>query len=157
MPVRLPAAVEPPPAPIAEPPIEPSAEEREAGAEVEEPETVSEEPDPCPVCGGDHDRERPEDCPEYRRPEEPAPSSEPAVGARSAPIESEEGWRDVAEVGRIGAIRVRLVESRGALFVDIRRFVESKRYSGPSRKGVLVPIEDVGELSRLLEGAELAR
>ncbi len=40
----------------------------------------------------------------------------------------------------------------GKEFVNLRHWVETDTYQGPTRKGVMIPIDEVGRLVQLLSG-----
>jgi len=74
----------------------------------------------------------------------------------SAPTSSEE-WCELADVGEAGGVRVRLVGGPdGKPRVDARRFVSSKRYNGPTKKGWAVESGAAAVLAGLLLDAAAA-
>ena len=167
MPVRLPSDVGahyPAPVATAEPEPEdvPAEDETDPGVAETEPDL---DPDPCPICGGDHDRITREDCPEYRRSpsgpadaepidiDVPVPAAEPTVEVSSGA----EPWAELATLGDVDGVRVRLVTGPdGEPRVDLRRFVDGKRYQGPTRKGFAIRASSAGILAELLLDAAAA-
>ena len=58
------------------------------------------------------------------------------------------------QVSKSGTVVVQtFTGSDGAERVDIRLFITGARYTGPTRKGVSIPIESVAKLIALLEQA----
>jgi len=191
MPVRLPMSAMPAvPEPVATAEREPDetepdqaeAEREEYGERYDvdpidheattEPEPEVEEPDPCPICGGDHDRITREDCPEYRRSpsgpadaepvdiDVPVPACEPESEPEPVTVEVSSGtepWSELATLGDVDGVRIRLVTGPdGDPRVDLRRFVDGKRYQGPTRKGFAIRASAAGVLAELLLDAAAA-
>jgi len=84
------------------------------------------------------------------RPAEPEPVTvEVSSGA--------EPWAELATLGDVDGVRVRLVTGPdGDPRVDLRRFVEGKRYQGPTRKGFAIRASAAGILAELLLEAAAA-
>lgn len=71
------------------------------------------------------------------------------------------GWADLATIGEVatgrGALVVRLKGAPdGTPWVDVRRYVRSNRYDGPTRKGWAIPAAIVADVVALLEDARAA-
>jgi hypothetical protein len=80
---------------------------------------------------------------------EPEPTVEVSSGA--------EPWSELAILGDVDGVRVRLVTGPdGDPRVDLRRFVEGKRYQGPTRKGFAIRASAAGILAELLLEAAAA-
>lgn len=84
-------------------------------------------------------------------------------GLRERTAAGANGWHVLAEVAELetsatGRLRVRVLEHEGARFVGLKRWVDSRRYSGPSKGGgVMVPAELAGELgAAVLEAGDVA-
>jgi DNA polymerase-3 subunit beta len=68
-----------------------------------------------------------------------------------------EAWSELATLGEVDGVRVRLVTGPdGTPWVDVRRFVKSKRYDGPTRKGLAVRVSAASILAELLLDAAAA-
>jgi hypothetical protein len=68
-----------------------------------------------------------------------------------------EDWCPLADVGEAGGVRVRLVGGPdGRPRIDARRFVSSKRYNGPTKKGFAVEPGAAAVLAGLLLDAAAA-
>jgi hypothetical protein len=68
-----------------------------------------------------------------------------------------EEWCELADVGEAGGVRVRLVGGPdGRPRIDARRFVSSKRYNGPTKKGFAVEPDAAAVLAGLLLDAAAA-
>jgi DNA polymerase-3 subunit beta len=156
-------------------PHEPSAAERAAGKTVEDPPedpTGAGEPEPV-----EHHEPEPEwercahgygpgechvdTCPNvapaaaaisaaYGVSTEPEPASEPAGNGGEA-------WSELATLGEVDGVKVRLITGPdGGPWVDVRRFVTSRRYNGPTRKGLAVKATAAARLAELLADAAAA-
>jgi DNA polymerase-3 subunit beta len=76
---------------------------------------------------------------------------------RESASTSSEEWCELADVGDAGGVRVRLVGGPdGRPRIDARRFVDSKRYSGPTKKGWAVEPAAAATLAGLLLDAAAA-
>jgi hypothetical protein len=67
-------------------------------------------------------------------------------------------YTSLGQVGQIpvtatSSIRVSFVESGGARKVDVRLWIDSDRYSGPTRKGIRIGRNELVELLPLLQKA----
>jgi len=173
MPVRLPSDVGAHyPAPVAT--AEPEPEEEPEPVDDGEPEPVEHEPDPdewarcahghvrgerCPECepaepvGHEEPVDVPEGEPEPDDIDVPVPAAEPTVEVSSGA----EPWAELATLGDVDGVRVRLVTGPdGEPRVDLRRFVDGKRYQGPTRKGFAIRASSAGVLAELLLDAAAA-
>lgn len=164
---------------------EPGPAEAGEVTEVDEPERFQPDQDGlmvCPKCGKrlDYEAWRHHDCeaPGWHREPEPEPT-EDAVELRDRVTraakpgeelrrrlgrvdDSTEQWAELADVGTVAgagrsAVRVRVVVGPdGSPMVDARRFVDSARYSGPTRKGFALRPSEAGQLAELLRDAQAA-
>jgi hypothetical protein len=80
---------------------------------------------------------------------------------RKAPtVTAENGsqeWAELAVLGDVDGVRVRLVTGKdGQPWVDVRRFVQSARYSGRTRKGFAIRADSAQALADLLADAATA-
>jgi hypothetical protein len=93
------------------------------------------------------------DLPAPPEPVETDPAETPAPASSGA-----DPWDILADIGEAGGIRVRVVVGRdGTPTIDARRFVDSRRYSGPTRKGFATGPEAGRTLAALLlEAADVA-
>jgi len=57
------------------------------------------------------------------------------------------------ELDKSTKIIVRLTEWKSEQRVDIRKFVETERYTGYTKQGISVPVAKIGELKTLLDEA----
>lgn len=57
------------------------------------------------------------------------------------------------ELDKSTKIIVRLTEWKSEKRVDIRKFVDSERYTGYTKQGISVPVAKIGELKALLDAA----
>jgi DNA polymerase-3 subunit beta len=63
-------------------------------------------------------------------------------------------WAELAEVGDVGPVKVRVVGGPdGRAWVDVRRFKSSARYTGRTTAGTRVPGADAAELARIIGDA----
>jgi DNA polymerase-3 subunit beta len=72
-----------------------------------------------------------------------------------AEAEAEGSWAVVAEAGSTEGERARVVvrlvaNPSGRLYVDVRRFVEGRRYAGRTRKGISIPLADAPAVAELI-------
>lgn len=149
--------------PRAEPVDEPSSHDAEGHGEYER-RTGRE----CPTCAP------------YATPDEPEgePAEDPADFRERVTRAAEPGeeirrrlgraddsagqWAELADVGTVAgagrsAVRVRVVAGPdGSPMVDARRFIDSARYSGPTRKGFALRPAEAGQLAELLRDAQAA-
>jgi len=56
----------------------------------------------------------------------------------------------VIPLGRASAVVIRELNFRGRIFIDIRKFVDTQRYVGWTRKGIAIPKELLPELIKIL-------
>ena len=66
----------------------------------------------------------------------------------------------MAEIGRLRKnetteIVVQKTEYRGAVGIDLREYVTSKRYTGWSKNGIRIPVEQWPEFKTILDGVDL--
>jgi len=165
MPVRLPMSAMPAvPAPVATAEPEPAEP-----VDVPEPEP---EPGACAECGHLHYL-GPErgygPCPvegcsctgqAWAEPDDidvPVPAREDVDAEPEPTVEASSGaepWAELAILGDVDGVRVRLVTGPdGEPRVDLRRFVDGKRYQGPTRKGFAIRASAAGDLAELLRAA----
>lgn len=143
MPVRLPeppASYAPTPAPH-----EPTADERAAGEPVE---------DPAERSRRLRDEPEPTDDPIETHPD----AGEPEPVEHAEPVgNGGEAWSELAVIGELDGVKVRLITGPDGLpWVDVRRFVSSRRYNGPTRKGLAVKATSAARLAELLADAAAA-
>ena len=180
MPVRPPVAVGPeygsaanpydgPPGVGVNAPHEPTAEERAAGEPVEDPS------DPGAAEQGQPAEPEPEPAVEVEVEAEPEPEPEPEAPAVYPGTEDDrrvirkanddepeagnggEAWSELATLGEVDGVKVRLITGPdGGPWVDVRRFVASRRYNGPTRKGLAVRASVALALADLLRDAVAA-
>lgn len=59
------------------------------------------------------------------------------------------------EIGRITGttadIVVRIIDFKGNKYVDIRKFLHGSKYTGWSKKGISIPINQFGEIMEMLK------
>jgi hypothetical protein len=173
MPVRMPAAVEPEPArddfKAVEPVPEPEVEYvREPDPETAEPEDAAREDEVAAELEADeHDGAGHV----IDLPPPPAFASNGNGNGHGSTIDrtalvsrlresastGSEEWCELADVGDAGGVRVRLVGGPdGRPRIDARRFVDSKRYSGPTKKGFALEPAAAAVLAGLLLDAAAA-
>ncbi|MBP7070328.1 MAG: transcriptional coactivator p15/PC4 family protein [Methanothrix sp.] len=66
----------------------------------------------------------------------------------------------MAEIGRLRKnetteIVVQKTEYRGAVGIDLREYVTSERYTGWSKNGIRIPVEQWPEFKTILDGVDL--
>ena len=66
----------------------------------------------------------------------------------------------MAEIGRLRKnetteIVVQKTEYRGAVGIDLREYVTSERYTGWSKNGIRIPVEQWPEFKAILDGVDL--
>lgn len=86
----------------------------------------------------------------------PAPSEGPESEATSEtePGNGGEAWSELAVIGELDGVKVRLITGPdGRPWVDVRRFVSSRRYNGPTRKGLAVKVSAARALADMLREA----
>jgi len=70
------------------------------------------------------------------------------------------GNRIMAEIGRLRKnetteIVVQKTEYRGAVGIDLREYVTSERYTGWSKNGIRIPVEQWPDFKAILDGVQL--
>ena len=74
------------------------------------------------------------------------------------PEEEEERGKEIEEFGRITGETsdtvVRKILFRGKEYIDIRKFFHGANYTGFSRKGISIPIEEFPEIMEFLKKAQ---
>jgi DNA polymerase III subunit beta len=78
--------------------------------------------------------------------------------AETAPARPDVGgftdWAELAEVGTVGAVHVRVVGGPdGRAWVDVRRYAEGRKYAGRTKAGTRVAGTDAAELARIIGDA----
>ena len=119
---------------------EPTDDPIETHPDAGEPEPVEHEV-PAVYPGTEDDRRA------IRKANDDEPESGNGVGA----------WSELAVIGDVDGVRVRLITGPdGGPWVDVRRFVASRRYNGPTKKGLAVRASVALVLADLLRDAVAA-